>query len=240
MYKKKKILAIIAARSGSKSIKNKNLSKINGRTLLDWIVSKALHSKYLDKIFVSTDSKIYQKLSIKYGAYCPSLRPKRISRSDSTELEYILHTLQILKKENFIPDYIVRLQPTSPFQTTLDIDNSVKKIIDDKNATSLQIVSESSQSPVKALQIYDKKYLKPYFFLNSNNNVLNRQKLKKSYYRSNIIISKTKSILKNKKQIGSKSLFYLIPSYRSLDINDKYDLEIAKIIEKKYGFLKNV
>ena len=109
-----------------------------------------------------------------------------------------------------------------------------------KNATSLQIVSESSQSPVKALQIYDKKYLKPYFFLNSNNNVLNRQKLKKSYYRSNIIISKTKSILKNKKQIGSKSLFYLIPSYRSLDINDKYDLEIAKIIEKKYGFLKNV
>ena len=183
---------------------------------------------------------MYQNLSVKYGAYCPSLRPKRISRDDSTEIEYILHTLNIFKKENFLPDYIVRLQPTSPFQSTLDIDNSIKKIIDDGNATSLQVISESSQSPVKALQIYNKKYLKPYFFLKSNNNVLNRQKLKKSYYRSNIIISKTKNILKNKSQIGKKSLFYLIPNSRSIDINDKYDLEIARATNKKFGFLKNV
>ena len=240
MYKNKKILAIIAARSGSQSIKNKNLSKINGRMLLDWIITKALKSKYLDKVYVSTDSKKYQSLSIKYGACCSSLRPTKISRSNSTEIEYILHTLHVLKKNNFIPDYVVRLQPTSPFQSTLDIDNSIKKIIDDGNATSLQVVSESSQSPIKALQIYSKKYLKPYFFSNSNNNVLNRQKLKKSYYRSNIIISNTKNILKNKTQIGKKSLFYLIPNLRSIDINDQYDLEIAKAINKKFGFLKYV
>lgn len=239
MYKRKKILAIIAARSGSKSIKNKNLSKIKGRTLLYWIINKTLKSRYVDKIFVSTDSKIYQNLSKKYGAYCPSLRPKKISRSNSTEIQYILHTLNVLKKENFIPDYIVRLQPTSPFQLTIDIDNSIKKIINNKNATSLQVVSESSQSPIKALQIYDKKYLKPYIILKSNNNVLNRQKLKKSYYRSNIIISKTQNILKKKAQIGKKSIFYLIPNYRSIDINDKYDLEIAKAINKKFGFLKD-
>ena len=49
MFKNKKFLAIIAARSGSKSIKDKNLSIINGRTLLYWIVKKALKSKYLDK-----------------------------------------------------------------------------------------------------------------------------------------------------------------------------------------------
>ncbi len=240
MYKKKKILAIIAARSGSRSIKNKNLSVINKRTLLDWIITKALNSKYLDKIFVSTDSKAYQKLSVKYGAYCPSLRPKQISKNDSSEIQYILHTLKILKKENFVPNYIVRLQPTSPFQTTSDIDNSIKKIIDDKSATSLQVIAESSQSPIKALKIFKKKYLKPYFNLKSNNNVLNRQKLKKSYYRANIIISKTINLLKNKNQLGRKSLFYLIPTHRSIDINDKYDLEIAKMINRKFGFLKNV
>ena len=68
---------------------------------------------------------------------------------------------------------------------------------------------------------------------------MNRQKLKKSYYRSNIIISKTQNILKKKAQIGKKSIFYLIPNYRSIDINDKYDLEIAKAINKKFGFLKD-
>ena len=237
---KKKILAIIAARSGSKSISDKNLSIINGRTLLDWIVRKALNSKYLDKIYVSTDSVKYKKLSNKYGAHCPSLRPKNISGSNSTEIEYILHTLKVLKKKNFFPDYVVRLQPTSPFQTTSDIDNSIKKIVDNKNATSLQVVSESTQSPLKALQVYSKKYLKPYILPKMSSEILNRQKLKKSYYRSNIIISKTKNILNKKTQIGKRSLFYLIPNYRSIDINDKYDLEVAKMINNKFEFLKNV
>ena len=61
MFKNKKFLAIIAARSGSK-VKDKNLSIINGKTLLYWIIKKALKSKYLDKVYVSTDSKKYQKL----------------------------------------------------------------------------------------------------------------------------------------------------------------------------------
>ncbi len=239
MYKKKRVYAIIAARSGSKSIKNKNLSLINGKSLLNWIIIKALKSEYLDKTFVSTDSYFYQKLAIKYGAECPFLRPKKISGSSGKEIEYILHFLKYLKiNKQTLPDYVVRLQPTSPFQYTSDIDNSIKKIINEKQATSLQVVSENNQTPLKALQIYNKKFIKPYF-LKGSNNVLNRQKLKKSYYRSNIIISKTENILKNKSQIGKKSLFYIIPSLRSIDINDKYDLEIAKLINQKFKLLKN-
>jgi len=240
MYKKKIIIAIIAARSGSKSIKDKNLSKINKKSLLYWIIRKALRSKYLDKVFVSTDSKRYQSLSKKYGALCPVLRPKKISTSDSKEIDYILHTLKYLEENNdLIPDFIVRLQPTSPFQLTSDIDGSIKKIINNKRATSLQVVSESSQSPIKALKISNKKYIVPYLSKKNHENVLNRQKLKKAFYRSNIIISKTKHLLENKEQIGLKSLIYNISQYRGIDINDKFDLEIAKIINKKYKFLNN-
>lgn len=239
MYKKKKIIAIIAARSGSKSIKDKNLSKINGNTLLYWIVKKALNSKYLDKVFVSTDSKRYQKLSKKYGALCPVLRPKIISGSNSREIDYILHLLNYLNKNNdILPSFIVRLQPTSPFQLTSDIDNSIKKIANDNQATSLQVVSESTQSPLKALKIIDKNYIAPYFLKNGTNNIFNRQKTSKAYYRSNIIISKTDHLLKNQDQIGKKSLFYRISPYRSIDINDSFDLEIAKMINKKFKFLK--
>ena len=132
----------------------------------------------------------------------------------------------------------MRLQPTSPFQFISDIDKSIEKIVRYKNATSLQVVSESIQPPFKALKIYDKKYLKSYFSI-SKNNVVNRQKLKKAYYRSNIIISKTKTLLKNKCQIGNRSLIYEIPISRSIDINDFYDLEISRMINKKYKYLKN-
>lgn len=239
MYKNKKILAIIGSRSGSKSIKDKNLIKINGKPLLYWIIKKALKSKYLDKIYVSTDSKKYKKLAIKFGAMCPELRPKNLSKDQSKEIDYVLHTIQYLKKNKiFNPDYVVRLQPTSPFQSTLDIDQSIKKIVIDQKATSLQVVSESTQPPFKALKLYNKKYLKPYFSSSKDSNVVNRQKLKKAYYRSNIIISKVDFLLKRKCQIGHKSLIYEIPIVRSIDINSLYDIKISRIVNSIYNFLK--
>ena len=237
MYKKKKILAIIAARSGSKSIKDKNLSLINKKPLLYWIIKKALLSKYLDKVFVSTDSTKYKNLSIKYGAECPILRPKKISKDNSTEMDYILHTLNYFSKnENFKPDYIVRLQPTSPFQIVSDIDNSIKKIVSDPSASSIQVISEASKNPIKALKKYNKRFVKPYYGKKSNN-VLNRQGIVRAFYRSNIIVSKTQNIIKNKCQIGKKSLFYEIPKDRSIDIDSSYDLEISKIMNKKLKLL---
>jgi len=239
MYRNKKILAIIGSRSGSKSVKDKNLIKINGKPLLYWIIKKALKSKYLDKIYVSTDSKKYQKLAIKFGALCPELRPKYLSKDQSKEIDYVLHTIQYLKKNKiFKPDYVVRLQPTSPFQSSSDIDQSIKKIVNDQKATSLQVVSESTQPPFKALKLYNKKYLKPYYSSSKNNNVINRQKLNKAYYRSNIIISKIDFLLKKKCQIGHQSLIYEIPMIRSIDINNLHDIEIAKAINSLYKFLK--
>jgi len=238
MYKNFKAFSIIGARSGSISIKNKNLKKINNRPLLYWIIKTALKSKYLDRVFVSTDSAYYQKLSIKYGAEAPFLRPKKISRSKSREIDYILHALEWLKKnEDYNPDIIVRLQPTSPFQCAKDIDNSIMKLADDKKATSAQVVAESDFHPYKALKISRSGYLKS--FITKNNNVINRQNLVKSYHRANIISTKSKFLLKNKKDhIGNFSIKIEIPTLRAIDINNKKDFKIAGCINKIYKFLK--
>ena len=53
----KKLIALIPARSGSERIKNKNLIKINGKTLLKISIENAVKSKIFEKIIVSTDSK---------------------------------------------------------------------------------------------------------------------------------------------------------------------------------------
>ena len=141
------------------------------------------------------------------------------------------------KSENFKPDYIVRLQPTSPFQAVSDIDNSIKKIVGDSLASSIQVISEANKNPIKALKKYNKKFVKPYYGKKSNN-VLNRQRIVRAFYRSNIIVSKTQSIIKNKCQIGKRSLFYEIPQERSIDIDSSYDLEISRIMNKKFKLLK--
>ena len=53
---KKKVICIIPARGGSKGIKNKNLQKIGGKSLISFPIRAAIKSNVCDKILVSTDS----------------------------------------------------------------------------------------------------------------------------------------------------------------------------------------
>ena len=57
MLKGKNVIAIIPARSGSKSIKNKNIIKIKGKRLIEYSIEYAKRSKLIDEIVVSTDSQ---------------------------------------------------------------------------------------------------------------------------------------------------------------------------------------
>ena len=70
MVSKKKIEFFIPARSGSSRIKNKNLKKINGKTLLEISIKKCLKTK-LGDVVVSTDSQ-------NYANYCKKKRCKNL------------------------------------------------------------------------------------------------------------------------------------------------------------------
>ena len=80
---KQKILnkpnCIIAARGNSKRLKNKNILKVNGKSLIEIVIKNAIKSKIFDKIIVSTDSKKIAKIAKKSGAIVPFLRTKKLS-----------------------------------------------------------------------------------------------------------------------------------------------------------------
>jgi len=80
MLKNKKILAIIPARGGSRRLPGKNIRKLLGKPLIVWTIEQAKKSKYIDKLIVSTDDKTIAKISKKYGAEVPFLRPKELAR----------------------------------------------------------------------------------------------------------------------------------------------------------------
>ena len=81
----KKILAIIPARGGSKSIKNKNIINLFGKPLIFHSINVALKSKYISSVIVSTDSKKIKKIAQKYGAEVPFTRPKKYSLDHSRD-----------------------------------------------------------------------------------------------------------------------------------------------------------
>ena len=130
MYKKKSIIAIIPARSGSKRIKNKNRIIIENRPLIQWTFDSVKKSKLIDKIILSSDDHIIKNMAIKNSIEVPFMRPKYLSKNTTTADEVIIHTIDWLKKnDEMIYDYIIYLQPTSPLRTWNDIDNSIKNII---------------------------------------------------------------------------------------------------------------
>ena len=94
-----KILGIIPARSGSKGVKNKNIKLLKNKPLIFWTIKTALKSK-LTKVIVSTDSLKIKKISEKYGANVPFLRPTNISKDNSKSIDVIKHAIKFYEKEN--------------------------------------------------------------------------------------------------------------------------------------------
>jgi N-acylneuraminate cytidylyltransferase/CMP-N,N'-diacetyllegionaminic acid synthase len=230
---KKKILCVIPARSGSKGIKNKNIIKLGGQPLIAWPINAALKSRYLDMVLVSTDSLKISKIAKKYGAEVPFLRPKKLATDNARTVDVIKHAIKFLYKKLFFFDYVLCLEPTSPLTSTNDIDNAIKILTKNFNkADSVISVSYcSSQHP-------------EYLFIKNNNNLLERYLDKKKYSRrqnlknyyfidGSLYLSKVKSLFSNNSFITKKTIPFIMPKYKSFEIDDKVDLLIYKSLIKK-------
>ena len=126
------VIAIIPARSGSRSIVDKNICEVAGKPLMAWSIEHALASKLVGRAIVSTDSKEYAAIARKYGAETPFLRPVEIAGDEATDLQAFTHTLNWLKdNEGYTPDICVHLRPTYPVRRPGIIDECVRILLED-------------------------------------------------------------------------------------------------------------
>ena len=59
-----KIISVIPARGGSKSIPLKNLAKLNGKHLIYYSIKQSIKCKEIQRTFVSTDNHLIRKLAM--------------------------------------------------------------------------------------------------------------------------------------------------------------------------------
>jgi len=234
---KKKILAIIGLRSGSKALKNKNIKKLGNYPLFNYILNTSKKSKYINRTIFSTDSKKYKKLIEKYNGEVGYLRPKKLSGHNAKEIDFIKYTLKKLKEhENYTPDIIIRLLATCPFQKAADIDKLIKLILD-KKYKSASIISESNKNPMKALKIVGtkKKYLQTY--INKSGvgvgSSPNRQNFVQAYFRANVIACNIEVIEKFNSLTNRKPGFVIINNIKNIDIDNENDFAYAEFLLKK-------
>lgn len=227
---KKKIIAIIPARIGSKGVKYKNLRKIKNLTLIELSIILLKKIKFIDTIAVSTDSKKIQKIATRHKVWCKKLRPKHISGDKSHTFEAIDH---VLKQLNTQYDYICEIQPTYAFRKISTIKKSIKKIVNKNIIDSLISVSKVKDTAHPDFIVKKKK--NNYFFKKSAS-LFSRHNLSE-YFKVNgyIIVTKYKKFKKFKKMIDirNNNFFYEIQDQTELiDINSKLDLKFANYISK--------
>jgi CMP-N,N'-diacetyllegionaminic acid synthase len=157
---KNMIYALIPARSGSQGIIDKNVLNLGGHPLLAFSILAAKKCSSIDRVIVSTDSEEYAEIALHYGAEVPFIRPKKISKNSSTDLEFFQHALKYFHEiENIVPEYFAHLRPTSPIRSP-EIINKAINFFSLSKFSALRSVHAMSESSYKTFEIENDKLKK--------------------------------------------------------------------------------
>ncbi len=219
-----KVLAVIPARSGSKSVKDKNIRLINGKPLLAYSIEHALASRYINKVIVSTDSEEYAQIAKEYGAEVPFLRPAEISGDDSLDIEAFAHALKELKEnQDYIPDVVVQLRPTYPIRNIKDIDEMVSLILKDDSIDSVRCIAPAKEIPYKMWREMENGCIVPILTDIKEAYNIPRQKLPLIYYQNACIdVVKASVIMDKYSMSGDKILGYKMSHNYDIDTEEEF------------------
>ncbi len=221
------ILAIIPARSGSKSIIHKNIKNFLGKPLIAHSIEHALKSKLINRVIVSTDSNEYAEVAKKYGAEVPFLRPDLISLDSSNDYEFVLHALNwFLENENYKPDICVQLRPTHPIRNIDDIDKMIMMLMNSPEADSVRSVVENKTIiPYKMWFLDSHNELKPILNLENVREPYNtpRQMLPKTYFQNaSVDVFRTECVLNKRSLSGDKLLGFVMEEQFDIDYEEDF------------------
>lgn len=227
-----KVLGIIPARGGSKGIKKKNLAPLVGKPLIAYSIESALAANSLHRTIVSTDSEEIAEVCKALGADVPFMRPAVLAQDDTPTLPVIQHALDTLQ-DTF--DAVMILQPTSPFRSPADIDAAVEMLAANADADSvISVVKVGDNHPARMKLIRDGWLVDPSFAEETEGQ--RRQDLPEMFLRNGAIyLTRTEVIMKQNSLKGKRSLAYVMPELRSVNIDSEMDLLVAKAVAEMMG-----
>ncbi len=227
-----KIIAVITARSGSKSIPDKNIRNLGGIPLLGWSLKALSKSTMVDEIIFSSDSNSYFEIakSINDGI----IFHKRSSElSEDVPSELVL--LDVIEKFDSVFDdnsIIVLIQPTTPFLSTSNIDECINNLVENpkmNTSVSVKILEEYPEWTIHSQPD------------NPNTGICKdimgslsvRQNLSKRFIpNGGIYAMKVSFLKKEKKIIDNETLIYEMSKLSSIDIDNEADFLICDSLVK--------
>lgn len=230
MIKNKKVVALIPARGGSKSIPRKNIKPFVGKPLIAWTIELALQSALIDDVYVSTEDEPIADVSKRYGAkWIP--RPSKWAQDDALPIDVIRHAVSYWGQIKEHYDLLLYLEPTCPLRTEDDIKHCLTMLVDEP-VRSVATFTEAALHPHRAWKIENER---PKLFLPTANPWLPRQQLPPAYQLNGAIYAMEIDAVTLDNDTNNGVLFVpigavLMPPERSVDIDGPADWQWAEFL----------
>ena len=228
-----KILAFVPARSGSKSIKNKNMVLLNKKPLIFYTLNILKKLKKNIFPFISTDSKKIKIYCEKMGFKNSYVRPKSLSMDKSNIIDAIKHAINWFGSKKIFFDAILLLQPTTPLRSLKELKEAIN-LFKKKKLKSLVSVTKMKEHPYECINFKNNKWS---YLVKNPNLGKGRQSYKSNFYFIDgaFYIADTNFLIKNKNFVHSKhtKIFIQKKTY-PIDIDNKDDLLVSSLFIKKF------
>lgn len=227
-------VAFIPVRGGSKSIPLKNIKEICGQPLVYWVIDAAIDCKFIDKVYVSTDSDYIKQKIIEYKKSKLEFnknvnKVECISRSKYTATDEASTESAMLEfSQKYMYDNIVLIQATSPLLSTNDLNNAMEKYINNKYDSLLSVVEQKRF----IWEVENNELVKP---VNYNPNNRPRRQEFKGFLVENgaFYITKRELLLNNKTRISGNIGYYVMPEETYFELDEPKDWVIVENLLRK-------
>lgn len=228
-------IGIIPARAGSKGLPGKNTRLLCGKPLIVWTIEKALRSRYLDRVVVTTDSEEIAAIAREAGAEVPFIRPAELATDEANSYDVIRHALAYLAPTIF--DYTVLLEPTSPLREDGDIDRAVETLDQARDRfDSIVTLGEVHEHPSIVKKIHEQS-IKP--FVSNMALPTRRQEAQLAYFPYGVAYAaKTQVLLSENTFYTERCMGLPIQRYQNYEIDDLFDFLCVEAVMKYQWGLK--
>lgn len=226
---KSRILGLIPARGGSKGIPRKNIKLLEGKPLLAWTIETALKAGCLDRVVLSTEDEDIAAVGRQFGCEVPFLRPRELALDDTPGIAPVLQALRWLaEQEGYTPEFVMLLQPTSPFRTSRQINEVVAMAQEPsfRSFDSIVSVVEPEHPPQWMYISHGDGRLSP---LLANDFAYRRQELPRTYALNGALYLTRTSVLRRAESfLVEHTKGYLMDRWTSLDLDTVEDWLLAE------------
>lgn len=230
MLNGQRVIAVIPARGGSKTVVGKNVKPLGGKPLLVWSIDVARQVGEIDRVIVSTDDQQIAAVARGHGAEVYE-RPAHLATDEALVIDALKDLLGRLQAEGENPEWMILLEPTCPLRSAGDVCNCLK-LAAERDLDSVATFKDADLNPHRAWKLDNGV---PEVFIPGAIPWMPRQKLPKAFqlngavylFRTSLLAHESKSLLAGR--LGA----VLMPKDRSTDIDDNVDFMIAEALLKK-------